>query len=156
MPSRRELIAMSPEEVSAYLASQQRLIVVSNGPDGFPHPVPMNFGIDNDGRLMILTFGKSQKVRNLERDPRVSLLVESGHSYHELKSVLIYARAEIIPQGEEFERCRAAYGNKTHASAGPDGAIKPQVDATMSKRVAIRFTAERTISWDHAKLGDKY
>jgi nitroimidazol reductase NimA-like FMN-containing flavoprotein (pyridoxamine 5'-phosphate oxidase superfamily) len=156
MPSRRELIAMSPEEVAAYLASQQRLIVVSNGPGGFPHPMPMNFGIDESGRLVILTFAKSQKVRNLERDPRASLLVESGDSYHEYKSVMIYARAEIIPQGEEFELCREAFARKTQAVAGPDNAIRPQVDATMSKRVAIRFTPERTISWDHAKLGEKY
>ncbi len=156
MPSRRELIAMSPEEVAAYLASQQRLIVVSNGPGGFPHPMPMNFGIDDTGRLVILTFAKSQKVRNLERDPRASLLVESGEHYHELKSVLIYARTEIIPQGEEFERCRAAFARKTQTVAAPGSAIQAQVDTTMSKRVAIRFTPERTISWDHAKLGEKY
>ncbi len=156
MPSRRQLIAMSPEEVAAYLASQQRLIVVSNGPTGFPHPVPMNFGIDETGRLVILTFAKSQKVRNLERDPRASLLVESGGSYHELKSVMIYACAEIIPQGAEFERCREAFARKTQIVAGPGSVIQPQVDATMSKRVAIRFTPERTISWDHAKLGEKY
>jgi nitroimidazol reductase NimA-like FMN-containing flavoprotein (pyridoxamine 5'-phosphate oxidase superfamily) len=156
MPSRRELIAMSSEEVSAYLASQQRLIVVSNGPTGFPHPMPMNFGIDEAGRLVILTFAKSQKVRNLERDPRAALLVESGASYHELKSVMIYATAEVIPQGNEFERCRAAFARTTQTVAGRSSAIKPQVDATMAKRVAIRFTPERTISWDHAKLGEKY
>jgi nitroimidazol reductase NimA-like FMN-containing flavoprotein (pyridoxamine 5'-phosphate oxidase superfamily) len=156
MPSRRELIAMSPDEVATYLASQQRLIVVSNGPDGFPHPMPMNFGIDELGRLVILTFAKSQKVRNLERDPRASLLVESGGSYHELKSVIIYARAQIIPQGEEFERCREAFARKAQTVAGPGSAIKPQVDATMAKRVAVRFTAERVISWDHEKLGTGY
>jgi nitroimidazol reductase NimA-like FMN-containing flavoprotein (pyridoxamine 5'-phosphate oxidase superfamily) len=116
----------------------------------------MNFGIDETGRLVILTFAKSQKVRNLERDPRASLLVESGGSYHELKSVMIYACAEIIPQGAEFERCREAFARKTQIVAGPGSVIQPQVDATMSKRVAIRFTPERTISWDHAKLGEKY
>ena len=156
MPSRRELIAMSPAEVADYLASQQRLIVVSNGPGGFPHPMPMNFGIDEPGRLVILTFAKSQKVRNLERDPRASLLVESGGAYHELKSVIIYARAEIIPQGAEFELCREAFARKSQTVAGPGSSIRPQVDSTMSKRVAIRFTAERTVSWDHAKLGAKY
>ncbi len=156
MPSRRELIAMSPEEVSTYLASQQRLIVVSNGPGGFPHPMPMNFGIDEAGRLVILTFAKSQKVRNIERDPRASLLVESGATYHEMKSVIIYALAEIIPQGPEFERCREAFGRKRQSVAAPGSSIQPQIDSTMNKRVAIRFTPERTISWDHAKLGEKY
>ncbi|MDE2301676.1 MAG: pyridoxamine 5'-phosphate oxidase family protein [Sphingomonadales bacterium] len=156
MPSRRDMIAMTPQEVSAYLASQQRLIVVSNGPHGYPHPVPMNFGIDADGRLIILTFAKSQKVRNLERDPRAALLVESGTHYHALKSVVIYASAEIIGQGDEFERCREAFARKTQTVAAPGSSIRNQVDASMAKRVAIRFTPERVISWDHAKLGSKY
>ena len=124
MPSRRELIAMSSDEIAAYLAAQQRLIVVSNGPGGFPHPMPMNFGIDEHGRLVILSFAKSQKVRNLERDPRASLLVESGSSYHQLKSVIVYALAEVIPQGEEFERCRTAFARKTQTVAGPGSAIR--------------------------------
>jgi nitroimidazol reductase NimA-like FMN-containing flavoprotein (pyridoxamine 5'-phosphate oxidase superfamily) len=85
MPARRDLIEMTPEEIRAYLLSQRRLIIVSNGPDGFPHPMPMNFIIDEQDRYLITTFRKSQKVKNFERDPKAALLVESGLAYDEMK-----------------------------------------------------------------------
>ncbi|MET0250637.1 MAG: pyridoxamine 5'-phosphate oxidase family protein [Novosphingobium sp.] len=155
MPSRRELIAMTQEEVRDYLRSQERLIVVSNGLGGFPHPVPMNFAIDDQDRPVILTFRKSQKVLNLERDPRAALLVESGSAYHELKSVMIYAVAEIIGDAEGLEAARAAFASKVHTE-GLTAEAQGQSQASMVKRVAVRFTPQRTISWDHGKLGGRY
>jgi nitroimidazol reductase NimA-like FMN-containing flavoprotein (pyridoxamine 5'-phosphate oxidase superfamily) len=155
MPSRRSQIAMTPEDIRAYLRSQPRMIVVSNGLGGYPHPVPMNFAIDEQDRLVILTFRKSQKVRNLERDPRAALLVESGLAYHELKSVMIYATAEIIDDRERFEMARLAFAAK-HQAGVLDGGAKEQAGATMPKRVIIRFTPQRYISWDHTKLGGRY
>jgi nitroimidazol reductase NimA-like FMN-containing flavoprotein (pyridoxamine 5'-phosphate oxidase superfamily) len=86
MPSRRDNIRMSDEEIRAYLKDHSRIILVTNGPDGLPHPVPMNYGLDDQDRILITSFRKSQKVRNLERDPRASLLVESGETYADLKS----------------------------------------------------------------------
>ena len=155
MPSRRDQIAMSADEVRAYLRSQPRLIVVSNGPNGYPHPVPMNFAIDPQDRLLILTFRKSQKVKNLERDPRAALLVESGGEYHELKSVMIYAEAEIIGPGPAFEEARAAFADKVQTSVLTAEA-QAQADAALAKRVIVRLTPQRTISWDHGKLGGHY
>jgi nitroimidazol reductase NimA-like FMN-containing flavoprotein (pyridoxamine 5'-phosphate oxidase superfamily) len=156
MPSRREQIAMTPSEIRAYLLAQHRLIVVSNGANGHPHPVPMNFGLDDTDRLIILTFAKSQKVLNLQRDPRATLLVESGDHYHALKSVMIYADAEVIPPGPEFEICRTAFAPKAQTVAVPETPIGDQVAQSMAKRVAIRFTPTKIISWDHAKLDGKY
>ena len=78
MPSRRELIQMSEAERSAFLRSHKTMTIVSNGPGGYPHPMPMWFALDADGGVRMTTFRKSQKVMNLRRDPRVSLLVESG------------------------------------------------------------------------------
>ena len=97
MPSRRKLIQMTPQEIDAYLnASQEYLIIVSIGKDGFPHPMPTNYYVDESRNLWTTTFRKSQKVKNLERDPRASLLVESGKHYAELKAVIVYAQVEII------------------------------------------------------------
>ncbi|MCE7798480.1 pyridoxamine 5'-phosphate oxidase family protein [Sphingobium sufflavum] len=107
MPSRREMIAMTPEEIRAYLLSQARMIVVSNGPGGFPHPMPMNYTLDDDDRILITTFAKSQKTRNLERDPRASLLVESGVVYEELRSVILYEQAEILSDPAEIAQGHA-------------------------------------------------
>ena len=156
MPSRRELIAMTPDEIRAYLKAQQRIIVISNGLGGFPHPAPMNFGLDAQDRVLLLTFAKSQKVRNLERDPRATLLVESGLVYTELKSVIIYAQTEIIPPGPEFETARASFGDKQQTRTANTPEMLKQIDESMSKRVCLRFTPERYVSWDHSKLGGKY
>ena len=89
MPSRRDAIRMADGELAAYLAEQRRIILVTIGPDGRPHPMPMNYGVDETGRVIILTFAKSQKVKNLMRDPRATLLVESGTAYRELKSAVL-------------------------------------------------------------------
>jgi nitroimidazol reductase NimA-like FMN-containing flavoprotein (pyridoxamine 5'-phosphate oxidase superfamily) len=156
MPSRRELIAMTPEEIDAYLRHEKRIIVVTNGANGFPHPVPMNFGVDAAGRVVMLTFAKSQKVKNLERDPRATLLVESGRIYAELKSVILSCRTEIITPGPEFEAVRADFGEKPQIRTAQMPEMLEQIAASMAKRVALRFTTERVVSWDHAKLAGKY
>jgi len=156
MPSRRELIAMTPDEVRDYLRTQQRIILMSNGANGFPHPAPMNFGLDAEGRVLMLTFAKSQKVKNLERDPRATLLVESGRAYQELKSVIIYADTEIIPQGPDFDTARASFVDKTQTETVRTPEMLEQIAESMKKRVCLRFTPTRVISWDHAKLAGKY
>jgi nitroimidazol reductase NimA-like FMN-containing flavoprotein (pyridoxamine 5'-phosphate oxidase superfamily) len=155
MPSRRDQIAMTQDEIREYLRSQARLIVVSNGVGGYPHPVPMNFAVDEQDRPLILTFRKSQKVKNLERDPRAALLVESGREYHELKSVMIYASAEIIDERQAFDAAKMAFRDKVQTGVlGSEAQVQAQ--ATMAKRVIVRFTPERYLSWDHGKLGGHY
>ena len=156
MPSRRDLIAMTPQEIRVYLASQPRVIVVSNGPDGLPHPVPMSFGMDAEDRFLITSFRKSQKVKNLERDPRAALLVESGFAYHELKSVIAYANAEIIYDTESVREQMRKMGGKEQTPVIPGSPMEEQIRASTAKRVIIRFTPFKYISWDHGKLGDSY
>jgi len=156
MPSRRETIRMSPEEVRAYLQGHSRIILVTNGPDGLPHPVPMNYGLDEEGRILITSFRKSQKVRNLERDPRAALLVESGGTYAELKSVIAYADAEIVGEPEEVARLMGSIRAEGQLSGSISGTMSDQVRASIAKRVVLRFTPFRFVSWDHAKLEGHY
>lgn len=156
MPSRRELIRMTPEEVAAYLAEQRRIIIVTIGPDGMPHPMPMNYGVDGQGRIVISTFRKSQKVKNLERDPRATLLVESGETYAELKSVVLYAEAEILGDPESVAANMALVRADTAMTGSLSSTMGEQVRASMAKRVVLRLTPFRTISWDHTKLAGFY
>jgi len=156
MPSRRELIRMSSEELHAYLQEQKRIIVVTNGPDGMPHPVPMNYGIDDVGRIVITTFRKSQKVRNLERDPRATLLVESGETYADLKSVIAYCDAEILTNPDAIARNMRLIQADEQLSGSLSAEMSEQVRASMAKRAIVRFTPFRTVSWDHGKLGALY
>lgn len=156
MPSRRELICMTKAEIADYLAGQRRIIVVTNGPGGMPHPVPMNYGLDDEGRVLITSFAKAQKVRNLERDPRATLLVESGERYQDLKSVIAYSDAEIIREPEQVARLMGRIEADHDLSDSITGGMSEQVRASIAKRVLIRFTPYRYVSWDHAKLGQYY
>jgi PPOX class probable F420-dependent enzyme len=156
MPSRREQMRMTPDEVRAYLSGQQRIVLVTSGPDGLPHPVPMNYGLDEAGRILLTAFAKSQKVRNLERDPRAALLVESGETYAQLQAVIAYAHAEIVREPEEVMRLMRQITASPDLAGSIDGAMSEQVRASLAKRVVLRFTPFRTVSWDHGKLGGSY
>ncbi|MBT5793136.1 MAG: pyridoxamine 5'-phosphate oxidase, partial [Gammaproteobacteria bacterium] len=87
--SRRDQIKMTDDEIGSYLKNSRTIILVSNGKNGFPHPMPMWYAVDDQNVVYMTTFRKSQKINNLKKDPRVALLVESGDVYQELKSVLI-------------------------------------------------------------------
>jgi hypothetical protein len=96
-----------------------------------------------DGECWGWTYGKSQKVRNLERDPRCTLQVEAGESYGELRGVMIKARAEIVRSGV------AEIGNALSARYGDGSPVDERVAA---KRVALRFRVQCVASFDHRKL----
>lgn len=156
MPSRREAIEMTPDEVSAYLREQKRIILVTNGANGLPHPMPMNYGVDDEGRVVMTTFAKAQKVKNIERDPRASLLVESGEGYSDLKSVLLYCDVEILTGAETVAEAMGRIQGSTSLSKDFSSEMSEQARASYAKRVVLRFTPFRTISWDHTKLGGRY
>jgi len=156
MPSRREAIEMTAEEVRDYLKEQGRIILVTNGANGLPHPMPMNYGVDAEGRVVMTTFAKAQKVKNVDRDPRASLLVESGDGYSDLRSVLMYCDVEIVTGAEAVAETMGLIQGGTSLSKDFTGEMSEQARASYAKRVVMRFTPFRTISWDHTKLGGRY
>ncbi len=149
--SRRNQIRLKEDEVRKYLEESRTIILVSQGPAGYPHPMPMWFAVDGDGAICMATYRNSQKVKNIQRDSRVSLLVESGAAYAQLKGIVIYGHAEII---DDFERVvdvlLAAAGAESNEST------RQGVSKTAAKRYLIRVKPERVVSWDHAKLGGRY
>ena len=157
MPSRRELIQLTDQEIKDYLVEQKTLIIISNGKDGYPHPMPMWFYADDAGCLYCTTFRKSQKVFNFAKNPKASLLVESGLDYTELKSVLIYADTEVI---DDFDTvCDALVNINTKGMEVNDEQVQKLlagVSKTAEKRVVLKFTPRRYVTWDHSKLGGKY
>ncbi len=157
MPSRRKLIEMTPQEIEEYLRRQQMLIIVSNGRDGYPHPMPMHYYVDEKSNLWVITFRKSQKVKNFERDARAGLLVESGEQYNELKAVMIYANAHIIDDYDVvIDTMIKAAAKRQVPDTGEPGALSDAVRSTAAKRVALKFVPNKYISWDHTKLGSTY
>ncbi len=165
--SRRGEIVLSPAEQLELLESQRVVIVCSHGPRGWPHSMPMWFTLREpaaeplaDGppkEIWIWTYAKSQKVRNLERDPRATLLVETGEEYLELRGVQLECEAELIRDRDRV----AEFGKELTVkySDGIDsieGDAAAALEAQAAKRVAIRFQPLRAASWDHRKLGGTY
>ena len=147
---------MSDGEVRELLDSERVVIATSNGPRGWPHTMPLWY-VPREGEVWIWTYAKSQKVRNLERDPRATLLIETGHEYTELRGVMIEAEAvlhrdfETVVGFAEELTLRYAQG-----ISSVEGDAKAALEAQAPKRVAIQFRPRRTATWDHRKLGGVY
>jgi PPOX class probable F420-dependent enzyme len=156
MPSRRDAIKLTAEEQAELIDSERIAVVASHGPRGWPHLMPLWY-VPRGGEIWIWTYAKSQKVKNLERDPRASLLIETGFEYGELRGVQIEAEAELIRDTDrivEFAKeLTIRYGDGIESVEG-DAAAALQAQAP--KRVAIHFHPKRIASWDHRKLGGTY
>ncbi|MBW2282516.1 MAG: pyridoxamine 5'-phosphate oxidase family protein [Deltaproteobacteria bacterium] len=155
--SRRDQIRLTDDEIRDYLSGKKTVILTSNGPDGFPHTMPMWFSVDDEGAICMTTFAKSQKVKNLQRDPRCTLLAESGVEYQELKGVVMYGNAEIIEEQDRIvDTLMTASAGGVPDDPEQEKALRANMARTASKRVLIRLRPDRVVSWDHAKLGGVY
>ena len=150
---RKDDIRMSPEEIASYLREGHTMTLVTNGARGYPHAVAMFYAIEDDLTINFATYASSQKVRNIERDPRVTLLVETGTAYRELRGVMIEGIASITT---DLERTVATMveANAVTGSPLPDVTQIPEdVKRKMAgKRVLVSVKPERFVSWDHGKL----
>jgi nitroimidazol reductase NimA-like FMN-containing flavoprotein (pyridoxamine 5'-phosphate oxidase superfamily) len=138
MASRRDQISMSHEEVRAFLAEQKVMTVGTIGPNGRPHLTALWYVPDGVG-MTGWTYAKSQKAKNLQRDPHATIHVESGVEYHELRGVMMECDVTV-------ERYAGTL----------DESVTTMVEQQAPKRVGLRFTPTRIVSWDHSKLGGAY
>ena len=156
MPSRRDQITLSEEEQAELLADERIVIVTSNGAKGWPHSMPMWFTV-RDGVIWVWTYAKSQKVKNLERDPKATILIETGTEYTELRGIMVESEAVVHREPEvvaEFGKDLTVRYSEGIESVEGDAA--KALEAQAVKRVAISFPPTRTRSWDHRKLGGTY
>ena len=151
--SRRAQITMSDGELQAFLDDQRTLICATNGVRGWPHLMPLWFVVRGDD-IWAWTYAKSQKVRNLQRDPRVTLQIEAGENYDQLRGVMFEATAELHRDVEMV----AALGSELlgRYGAGRTVEVNDAIRAQAAKRVGLRFVISRTVTWDHRKLGGVY
>ena len=151
MAKARDIVRMSEAEISAFLAAAHSLQVATLGPDGAPHLTTVWFTV-HEGCVMFETYGKSQKVVNLQRDPRIAVLAEDGLTYGELRGVSINGRAEVVedfPRRHDLMRLLLA-----HHFPGLSGeALDAQTTSMAAKRVVVVVHPEKVMSWDHGKLG---
>jgi PPOX class probable F420-dependent enzyme len=159
MPSRRDQIRMSEDELREFVEEQQVMTVATLGPNGRPHLMPLWYVPQPDGELIGWTFAKSQKAKNLERDPHATIQIEDGVEYQELRGTMLECdvdverdTAEVTEFGMKiFER----YATDGSGDGLPNG-VREMVEKQAPKRVGLRFHPTRTVSWDHRKLGGTY
>jgi PPOX class probable F420-dependent enzyme len=144
---------MSDEELEAFLAEQMVMQCATLGPRGVPHMVPLWFVADGVA-LSGWTYAKSQKARNLERDPRATLGIEDGVEYHELRGVMLECDVDLERDAAEVEKYGLALFGRYAGELNDE--IREMVSAQAQKRVGLRFVPSRVVSWDHRKLGGTY
>lgn len=155
MPNPRAALVLTDAEQAELLREARILQVASINRDGTPHLVPMWFETDDDGVIVFTTYASSQKVLNLDRDPRITVLAETGTAYNELRGVSIDARAELVRDPQVTARVLALIGAKYANRPRPERPTTPpaELPAQAYKRVTVRIHPLRLRTWDHRKLG---
>jgi PPOX class probable F420-dependent enzyme len=148
--SRRDQIRMSDDEALAFLDEQRVVVCATNGHDGFPHLMPLWYVV-RDGRLWAWTYAKSQKVRNLERDPRATLQVEQGVEYQELRGVMLRTEATLHRELDDVTALGIEIFRRY--TGGEAEALREMVAQQAAKRVGLEFVeVGPRATWDHGKL----
>jgi general stress protein 26 len=156
--SRREQIRMSDEEVDAFVADERIVVCATNGVRGWPHLMPLWYvprgtGPDGATELWAWTFAKSQKTRNLERDPRATIGIEDGVEYQDLRGVMLECDVEVERETDRVAEFGFALADRY---AGGADEAKDAFREQARKRVGLTFRPTRVVSWDHSKLGGGY
>ena len=150
---RRSQITRSPAELAAFLSEERVVTCATIGPNGRPHLMPLWFVADG-AVVSAWTFGKSQKVKNLERLPQATLQIEAGKEYQELRGAMLECDVDIIRDTAKVEKIGTAIAAR-YSGTSPDEApdfVKQQAP----KRIGLVFRPTRVASWDHRKLGGGY
>jgi len=148
--NQRKTIRMTPDEVDAFLEERRAMTMCSISRDGSIHAVAMWYGF-LDGCVTVETKAKSQKVQNLRRDPRLTVLFEDGHYYEELRGVELVGRGEIVQDPDQLWKLGVSVFERYYGPYSDE--MKPFLETMLHKRVAIKLHVDRTVSWDHRKLG---
>jgi len=146
----RAQIAMTADEVDAFLRGRHSMTMCTLNPDGNIHAVGMWYGF-LEGVMAVESKAKAQKVRNVRRDPKITCMIETGEYYEELQGVSVIGTAEVV---EDPDRMFALGVSVLERYYMPyTEAMRPAVEAMLNKRVVIKVNPTRVISWDHRKLG---
>jgi len=145
---------MSEDEQHQFISEQKSLQVATINRDGTPHLSTLWFDVF-EGDIVFETFTKSQKIKNLERDPRISCLLEDGLEYEKLRGVQINGIAELYSEPETVHR----YARGVMARNNPEIPVEmldAAAESMSTKRTAVVIKAQRIATWDHTKLDVAY
>lgn len=149
MASQRERIRMTEEEVASFLAAQRKLHVATLNRDGSPHLMPMYFLLA-DGRVQFWTYTRSQKMRNLQRDARITVMAEEGQAYFDLRGVQIRGRAQLSTDVSEVSAFAERLQGRYFGPVGDEA--RAYVMRAAQKRTLVTVEPLHVVSWDHSRL----
>lgn len=152
--NQRAQITMTEDEVTSFIERSRTATLATNGKDGHPHLTAMWYGL-LDGKIVFETKAKSQKAVNLRRDPRVSVMIEAGQTYDQLRGVAIEGTATIIDDTTSDEYWAAGVSVFERYNGPYSEEMKPFVEIMMNKRVVVVVEPQRVRTWDHRKLGQQ-
>jgi Pyridoxamine 5'-phosphate oxidase len=148
---------MSVEEVATFLEAPHIGVLSTMDPKGFPHSVGIYYlpRVDREPfEFDMWVYAKSQKARNVLRDPHAALLVEKGEPYEDLKGVLVRGLGVVIDNRDEvFDLGRDIYERYFFPRTGItiDEGPGQRIVQQSAKRVILRLVSGRIASWDHSK-----
>lgn len=160
-PQRRgRKIAMTPEEMNEFLATERTCRVATLGSDG-PHATPLWFGWDGE-LLWLYSITRSQRWADLQKDPRIGVVIDSGVDYLELRGVEITGTVERVGEvprtGAPCEQLAAIepvfarkYMGGDDMGGGDMGGGGMYHDG---RHAWLRVTPTKIASWDFRKLAD--
>ena len=148
--NQRSQIQLTEDEIVEFVAHSRTATMATVGADGQPHLVAMWYAVV-DGQIWFETKAKSQKAVNLRRDGRITVLIESGHTYDQLRGVSFEGTAELVDDADALWQVGVSVWERYNGPYSEE--LRPFVEVMLNKRVAVRVDVERTRSWDHRKLG---
>ncbi len=151
MASGREAVRLSEQEVADFLEDNLKVQLATVGPHGEPHLTTLFYVVD-DGLIAFWTYGRSQKIVNLRRDPRVSALVEDGAAYDELRGVSITGTARLVEDYDEVKRVGTLVVTRMAGGVDLGDFGAEAVAAQARKRVVVVIEPDHVASWDHRKM----
>jgi general stress protein 26 len=157
----RKDITMNEAEIQEFLSSGAKVLQAATlGKDGSPHLAPMWF-VMADGRVAFRSFTKSQKIVNLMRDARITVLAEAGDAYADLQGVMIKGTARLVTDPayvlKIYGGIAARYPMVGDAPVDmDDDALEAAFGRFAPKNTAVIVEPVTVTSWDHTKLGGAY
>ena len=151
--SRRDQIRMTDAERQEFLGGRNTMSVATVGADGRVHLVAMWYGFVGD-QLAFWTYGKSQKIVNLERDPRMTCLVETGETYEQLRGVELVGRGVVSRDPDVVQAVGESIFDRYTGAV--DDTVRQGVAVVGAKRAAVLIEVDKIVDWDHSKLGGAY
>ena len=151
MASGRNAVTMSDGEIEQFLTDNMKVQIATIGPDGTPHLTTL-FYVLEDGMVAFWTYGRSQKVVNLRRDPRITCLIEDGEDYFELRGVTIQGKARLVEEYDDIRALGARVAKRMAGDVDLGDFGEEIVDKQARKRVGIVVEPVKVASWDHRKM----